>query len=232
MENHLGQPVGTPIDWRGAACPARVSLAGRYCRLEPLGADHAPALFAAFQADRQGRNWTYMVNGPYAGLSDFTEWISQASEGQDPLFYAICDTNGAPLGYAGFMRIDAAMGVMEVGSINFSPALQGTRSASEAMFLMMRHAFRLGYRRFEWKCDSLNAPSIRAAKRLGFTFEGVFRQAVVYKGRNRDTAWFSVLDSEWPALERAFTAWLAEKNFDSDGQQAKSLSEFIAKERT
>lgn len=224
MENHLGQPIGKPADWRGAVYPSHVPLIGRYCQLHPLAPDHAPGLFKAFRADKQGHNWTYMVNGPYDNLADFTQWVSQASEGLDPQFYAVCQPDGTPLGYASFMRIDATAGVIEVGNINFAPALQCTPAATEAMFLMMQRAFALGNRRYEWKCDNLNAPSHKAAKRLGFTYEGLFRQALVYKGRNRDTAWYSIIDSEWPALEKAFKTWLSEDNFDENGQQINRLN--------
>ena len=216
-------PIGKALDWHGAKPPVRVVLHGQYCRLEPLEAGHAEGLFTAFQADTEGRNWTYMVNGPYPDFAPFKAWIKQASTGDDPLFFAICLPDGPPLGYASYMRIVPAMGVMEVGSINLAPALQATRAATEAQYLLMRHAFALGYRRYEWKCDSLNAPSIKAAKRLGFSFEGTFRQAMVYKGRNRDTAWFSVLDSEWPALDARFKRWLAPENFDPRGQQLSPL---------
>jgi len=217
------QPIGKALDWHGAKRPERLVLQGQYCRLEPLEAGHTEGLFKAFQADTKGRNWTYMVNGPYPDLPPFKAWVSKASTGKDPLFFAICLPDGTPLGYASYMRIAPEMGVMEVGSINLSPALQGTRAATEAQYLLMQHAFQLGYRRFEWKCDALNAASIKAAQRLGFTYEGTFRQALVYKGRNRDTAWFSVLNSEWPALKARFERWLAPENFDSGGQQLTAL---------
>lgn len=217
------QPIGETVEWHGAKRPARRVLAGQYCRLEPLEARHAEALFKAFQADTEGRNWTYMVNGPYPEFPPFKAWIESASTGEDPLFFAIALPDGTPLGYASYMRIAPKMGVMEVGSINLAPALQATRAATEAHYLLMREAFRLDYRRYEWKCDALNTPSLKAAKRLGFTYEGTFRQALVYKGRNRDTAWFSVLDNEWPALKARFERWLAPENFDASGQQLSPL---------
>lgn len=146
----------------------------------------------------------------------------------DPLFYAIVDNTGKATGVAAYMRIDPSNGVIEVGHLNFSPALQRTAAATEAMYLMMRRAFdELGYRRYEWKCDSLNAPSRRAAERLGFGFEGEFRQAIVYKERNRDTTWYSIVDAEWPARKKAFEGWLASGNFDSAGHQRRSLFEFM-----
>lgn len=155
--------------------------------------------------------------------------MTSACLGDDPLFHAVIDKRTEKaVGFATFMRIDPVMGVIEVGNINFAPILQRTPAATEAMFLMMQRVFNeLGYRRYEWKCDNLNAPSHKAAKRLGFTYEGLFRQALVYKGRNRDTAWFSIIDSEWPALEAAFTGWLDVANFDEGGQQIKSLGEFM-----
>jgi len=152
------------------------------------------------------------------------------AKADDPLFHTIVDlATGKAVGVATFMRIDRASGVIEVGNINYSPLLQRTPAATEAMFLMMRRVFEeLGYRRYEWKCDSLNAPSRAAALRLGFQFEGIFRQAVVYKGRNRDTAWFSIIDSEWPSLKRAYEQWLGPENFDAEGRQKRKLAELIA----
>lgn len=225
MQNDLGQPIGEPLDWHAATLPKRVMLAGRYCGLEPLSPRHAPKLFEAFQADTEGRCWTYLPNGPYREFDDFERYITSASQSEDPLFFAICECTGTPLGYASLLRINPEAGSIEVGWINLSPALQSTRASTEAQFLLMRYVFQLGYRRFEWKCDNLNAPSRRAAARLGFTFEGVFRQATIYKSRNRDTAWFSVLDSEWPALRAGFEAWLAPENFDEDGKQLAKLQE-------
>ena len=225
--NHLGQPVGEDVDWQGAKIPPRSNMEGKYCRLEPIDIDrHAPDLFEAFSADETGGIWTYLFTDPFETELGLREWMSATCLGDDPLFHAIIDkaTNKA-VGFATFMRVDPVMGVIEVGNINFSPTLQRTPAATEAMFLMMQRAFNeLGYRRYEWKCDNLNAPSHKAAKRLGFTYEGLFRQALVYKGRNRDTAWFSIIDSEWPAIEVAMTAWLSDENFDANGRQIESLS--------
>ena len=232
--NIHGQPIGEDVAWSGAKRPPRSAMQGRYCRLEPLDTDrHAADLFQAFSTDKTGANWTYLSLEPFENETALRRWMQGVCQRDDPLFHAIIDrATGKAAGFATFMRINPAMGVMEVGNINFSPLLQRTPAATEAMFLMMRRAFNeLGYRRYEWKCDALNAPSYRAAERLGFTYEGLFRQALVYKGRNRDTAWFSIIDKEWPALERAFTGWLAPKNFDTAGQQIKKLSEFIARER-
>jgi RimJ/RimL family protein N-acetyltransferase len=201
-------------------------MLGQFCRLEPLQLErHAIDLFEAYGVD-DGRMWTYLGVGPFQDLLSYLEWINGASRSEDPLFFAIIDrSTGKALGSASYMRIDPPNGVIEVGHVTYSPKLQRTRAATEAMYLMMRHAFELGYRRYEWKCDALNAPSRAAAQRLGFTFEGIFRQAVVYKGRSRDTAWFSVLDSEWPMLRERFEKWLNPANFDPAGRQILSLSE-------
>ena len=225
--NDAGQPVGCPVTgWTTRPRPPRTPMAGRYCRVEPLDvARHAGDLFEANAEDETGRNWTYLAIDAPPTLDAYRAWLTQMTASDDPFFHAIVDaaTNRA-IGVASYLRIDPPQGVVEVGHINFSPRLQRTRAATEAMFLMMRRVFdELGYRRYEWKCDSLNAPSRAAARRLGFTFEGVFRQALVYKGRNRDTAWFSILDHEWPARAAAFTRWLDPANFDADGRQRTSL---------
>lgn len=229
--NHLNQPVGEPLpDWQPPAFPPRTPLAGRYCTLEPLSAEkHAADLFAAYQLDPEGRIWTYLFYGPFVTLADYRAWAQRAESETDTLFYAIVDqASGRAVGIAAYLRIDPKSGSIEVGHLTFSPLLQGTRAATEAMFLMMERAFTLGYRRYEWKCNALNHPSRRAARRLGFTFEGIFRQAVVVKGRNRDTAWFSIIDREWPALRAAFSRWLAPENFDAQGRQRVALSALTA----
>lgn len=226
--NELGQPIGFPMcDWRACPMPTRIAMPGRFCRLEPLALQHAEDLFAAFADDPDGRLWTYMAIGPFADLDALKSWIDGVSDAADPLFYALVDAgSGKAAGFASYMRIDPANGVIEVGSIVFAPALQKTWAATEAMYLMMKRAFEeLGYRRYEWKCDHLNAASEAAARRYGFRYEGLFRQAVVYKNRNRDTAWFSVTDTEWPALKAAFEAWLAPGNQDSRGAQIRRLAE-------
>jgi RimJ/RimL family protein N-acetyltransferase len=224
--NALGQPVGPPLPgWRPPPRPARAVLEGRYGRLEPLDAErHAADLHAAYSQDAEGRMWTYLHSGPFASPGEYRDWVEARQESADPLFFAVVDaTSGRARGVASYLRIDPANGVIEVGHLAFAPQLQRTRVATEAMYLMMKHAFELGYRRYEWKCDALNAPSRRAAERLGFTFEGVFRHAIVYKGRSRDTAWYSVIDSKWPVLETAFVAWLSPDNFDADGRQRRPL---------
>ena len=228
--NHLGQPIGEEVSWNGAERPPRMPMSGQFCRLEPLDIDrHAPDLFEAFLADKTGDIWTYLFTEPFETEESLRVWMAKACLGDDPLFHAVIDNKtDKAVGFATFMRIDPVMGVIEVGNINFAPALQRTPAATEAMFLMMQRVFNeLGYRRYEWKCDNLNAPSLRAAKRLGFKYEGLFRQALVYKGRNRDTAWFSIIDTEWPAIETATKAWLSADNFDAQGQQRRSLGDFM-----
>ncbi len=228
--NAYGQPIGPALpQWTERPWLPRTAMDGRYVRLEPLATEHAVDLHAANIEAPDGRNWTYLGVGPFDRLEDYAAWVASATQSQDPLFHAIIDqATGKPVGVASYLRIDPKSGVIEVGHINYSPRLQRTAGATEAMFLMMRRAFNeLGYRRYEWKCDSLNAPSRRAAERLGFTYEGLFRQALVYKGRSRDTAWFSIIDGEWPALERAYQAWLDAANFASDGTQKQSLADLI-----
>lgn len=173
--------------------------------------------------------WTYLAYGPFAQLEEYERWLTERAASMDPLFQAFVDqASGNAAGVGTFMRIDAPAGTIEVGHIAMSPTLQRSPAATEAMYLMMRHAFELGYRRYEWKCDALNARSRRAAERLGFVFEGVFRQATVYKGRSRDTAWYSVIDSEWPVLREAFERWLDRDNFDASGLQRSSLGDIRA----
>ena len=197
-------------------------MSGSFVRLEPLSGTHCDSLYAATEG--QEALWRFLPYGPFdrAGFADF---IARSEAQTHTLFYAICDPEtGAALGIASYLRIDPDHGSAEVGHLNFSPALQGTRAATEAMVLMMAHVFELGYRRYEWKCDGRNLASRRAAQRLGFSFEGVFRQHRVVKGQNRDTAWFSVLDREWPALAAVFSDWLNPVQFDVAGQQRRSLS--------
>lgn len=230
--NHLGQPVGEPVpNWIPATRPAREAIKGRFCRVEPLNVDrHARELFEANALDTEGRNWTYLAYGPFEEFGDYNAWVSRSVRSEDPLFFAIIDEfTGRAVGVASYLRFDPPNGVIEVGSLNFSPLLQKTPAATEAMYLMMDHAFHLGYRRYEWKCDSLNAPSRRAAQRLGFSFEGIFRQAVIYKGRSRDTAWYAIIDSDWPALRAAYCRWLDPKNFDDARRQITSLTELTAR---
>jgi RimJ/RimL family protein N-acetyltransferase len=225
--NTLGQPVGRPLpDWSPPPHPPHTPLVGRFCRVEPLAvARHAAELHAANQADAEGRMWTYLPYGPFADLEAYQAWMAPLCAGADPLFFAIVETaSGRALGVASYLRITPAAGSIEVGHLAFAPPLQRTPAATEAMALMMGHAFALGYRRYEWKCNALNASSRTAAQRLGLSFEGVFRQAAVVKGRSRDTAWYAAIDLEWPALESAFARWLDPANFDAAGRQRTSLA--------
>jgi RimJ/RimL family protein N-acetyltransferase len=229
--NEFGQPIGFPLPgWMPPPRPPRTAMQGRYCRVEPIAPErHAAELHAANMLDPSGRAFTYLTSGPFDTPAAYRQWMEKSCLGDDPLFHAIIDAaSGKAVGVATFMRIDAGNGVIEVGNINYSPLLQRTPAATEAMYLMMKRAFELGYRRYEWKCDALNAPSRAAAQRLGFSYEGLFRQATVYKGRSRDTAWYSIIDSEWPQLEQAYTHWLAPDNFDASGRQRQRLSDLTA----
>jgi RimJ/RimL family protein N-acetyltransferase len=230
-KNEHGQPIGRPLpDWKGCPRPTREVMQGRSCRLEPLNAsDHAAALHAAYGENVDGSNWTYMPYGPFASKSDYRGFVEFMQVRSDPIFYAIVDrATDRPVGAGSYLRIEPEVGVIEVGHLSYSPALQRTVGGTEAMYLMMRHVFDdLGYRRYEWKCDALNAASRAAAERLGFSYEGTFRQAVLYKGRNRDTAWFSITDGEWPAIKRGLEAWLDVENFDANGAQKKKLGELM-----
>jgi RimJ/RimL family protein N-acetyltransferase len=229
--NELGQPVGFPVPgWKAPPPPPRTAMAGRYCRVEPIDpARHAEELHRANLLDPSQRNFTYLHAGPFASLAAYRQWLESSCLGDDPLFHAIIDgATRQAAGVASFMRIDTRNGVIEVGNINYSPLLQRSRAGTEAMYLMMSRAFGLGYRRYEWKCDALNTASRATAQRLGFSFEGIFRQAVVYKGRNRDTAWYAAIDSEWPALRQAFERWLDPGNFDATGRQRLRLSDLTA----
>jgi RimJ/RimL family protein N-acetyltransferase len=229
--NALGQPIGRPVPgWAPPIAPPHDDMAGRFCRLELLDAGrHAQQLFAANAIDRDGRNWTYLPYGPFDREEAYADWVRSIAGRDDPQFWAIVDLEkDAAVGVASYLRIDPASGSIEVGHINYSPLLQRRPAATEAMYLMMQRAFALGYRRYEWKCDALNAASRAAAQRLGLSYEGIFRQARVTKGHNRDTAWYAAIDSEWPALDRAFRTWLAPANFDARGEQRVSLRELTA----
>lgn len=226
--NYLDQPIGPSVgSWKPPPVPPRQPIEGRFCRLEPLSADrHAEALYDADARDADGRSWTYLPYGPFPDLESYRAWMNTVCGGEDPRFFAIIQKlDGKPLGVASYLRIAPASGAIEVGHIHYSEQLKRSPAATEAMFLMMKRAFGLGYRRYEWKCDALNAASRAAAQRLGFSFEGVFRQATVYKGRSRDTAWYAVIDSEWPALFQAYSAWLEPGNFDAQGRQRTRLSD-------
>jgi RimJ/RimL family protein N-acetyltransferase len=221
------RPLGPTIPTHPARRPERRALAGRFVTLVPLAPEHADDLFAAVGREANAWAWDYMPDGPFPEPQPFREHIARKAQDLDASFYAILDNaSGKAIGHAALMRIDAPNRVIETGNIMFSPAMQRTPGATESMYLLARAVFdELGYRRYEWKCNDLNAPSKRAAERFGFTFEGVFRQHMIVKGRNRDTAWFSMLDSEWPAIKAAFEAWLAPENFDSEGRQKRALAD-------
>ena len=229
--NAFGQIIGEPVPgWAARPLPPRTAMQGRFCRIEPLEAGrHARDLQDAF-APASPASWTYLPDymGPHTGLAAWQAWLESAEASSDALWHAIVDpASGRAVGIACYLRMDPASGSIEVGGVLFSPQLQKTAAATEAMVLMMARAFdELGYRRYEWKCDSRNAPSRAAALRLGFTFEGTFRQHMVYRGRTRDSDWFSILDTEWPRLREAFQGWLSPENFDGEGRQKKGLASF------
>jgi len=219
-----GQPIGAPVDTTPAKRPGPVTLEGRYGRVEKLGAHHAAGLWTAFAGHDE--IWTYIsTDGPFASAAEFAAFIAKRAAASDPFAYAIIDSAGNAVGYFTLMEIRPEMRVIEVGHVLYSPALQRTPLGTEAQYLLARYAFEtLGYRRYEWKCNALNAASRRAALRYGFTYEGTFRQHLIAKGRNRDNAWFSMLDSEWPERKRNFERWLAPENFTAEGKQILSLS--------
>jgi len=229
-------PIGEPLpNWQPRPRPSRVTLAGRYCRLEPLDAlRHTDALFTAYsQAADTTRDWTYLSVGPFADEREFRAYIERISAQADPLHFAVVDrASDQALGTLALMNQRPDHGVVEVGFVVFSPALQRSRLATEAQFLLMRYVFdELGYRRYEWKCDSLHQRSRAAALRLGFQYEGTFRQAIVYKKRSRDTAWFSIIDKDWPSVSAAFTEWLRPENFGTNGKQIYRLQEIRKRNR-
>lgn len=223
-----GQPAGAALgEWRPALPPPRAAMDGRTCRVEPVDrARHAMDLYTAFAAADDSM-WSYLSWGPFASAEAVGDYLESIAELGDQLAHAVVDRDtDRAQGLASYLRISPGHGVIEVGSIAYAPILQRTIAATEAMYLMMRRAFdELGYRRYEWKCDALNAPSRKAARRFGFRFEGIFRQHMVVRGRNRDTAWFAVLDGEWPALRAAMERWLAPENFDAAGNQRRALSD-------
>ena len=219
--------LGPPIDARPAPRPQRVTLKGRYVTVAPLAAAHAASLHRLAGGPEQAHLFDYLFNGPFPDEASFAADVEAKTKPEDPLYFAVIDNaTGEAVGYQSLMRIDAAHRVIEVGGILYTPALQGTAGSTEAQFLFARYVFAtLGYRRYEWKCNDRNLPSRRAAARLGFRFEGVFRQHMIVKSRSRDTAWFSMLDHEWPACRAAFEAWLAPDNFDAAGRQKRRLED-------
>ena len=228
-EGDLLVPSGAKVtDWQPPMRPDGVALHGQYAQLERLSAEkHAALLFRAYAGI--DAVWDYMPYGPFSSASQYHRWVRDMAAQDDPMFYAIQNLEtGQWEGVASYLRINPVAGSIEMGHINFSPTLQRTRAATEAMYLMIGWAFEAGYRRFEWKCNALNVGSRRAAERLGLSFEGVFRQAAVVKGHNRDTAWFAAIDAEWPALKEAFAAWLSPTNFDAQGQQLERLGDMTS----
>jgi RimJ/RimL family protein N-acetyltransferase len=228
--NEFGQTVGADVPgWSGALAPSAISLSGRYVQVVPLTVDHAAALFAELGREHNEPNWTYLPDQRPQDVDGMAELL--AARIADPAFVSVAIVpldQGLAAGRASYMRIDPAQGSVEIGSIQYGPSLARTRAATEAMYLLARHVFEdLGFRRYEWKCDSLNEPSRSAARRLGFTYEGRFRQAMVCRGRNRDTDWFSIIDSDWPRLRTAYDAWLDPVNFDEHGQQRVSLGALV-----
>lgn len=227
--NELNQPVGEPLpNWEPRPHPQRVTLNGRLCRLEPLTLDHAEALFKAYALYPDEGHWTWMLREPDQNIEDFKNWIKSVLTVDDPINFAVIDLKtNLPVGSIALMRIDPKNGVIEVGHVHYSPLLSKTIMATEAQWLLMNYAFEtLGYRRYEWKCNACNEPSRRAALRLGFHYEGRFRQALVVKGHNRDTDWFSIIDKEWPNVNQALQKWLAADNFDIEGKQKQSLEDY------
>lgn len=225
----VNRAFGEPLPgWVAPRRPDEVEIRGRHVVLQRLDpARHGDDLWAAY--DGFPEIWDYMPVGPFAGRSAFDLWLTGAAASNDPLFYVICVVeSGRALGVQSFLRITPDVGTIELGFIALSPALQRTPASTEAFYLMMDWAFAAGYRRFEWKCDAFNLPSRRAAQRLGLSYEGVFRQATIYKSRNRDTAWFATIDKDWPALRAAFSRWLAPTNFDAEGRQRESLAMLTA----
>ena len=225
--NEFNQPVGFSVkNWQSRKKPAKSVLKGTYCILESLDIKkHAETLFDALSADNHGESWTYLPYGPFVDCHAFKDWLKATIAENDTLLYAIIDPKTKqPIGVCSYLRINPEHGSIEVGHLHYSKYLKKTPAATEAMYLMMHHAFEdLKYRRYEWKCHSLNQASRAAALRLGFQFEGIFRQCNVFKGRNRDTAWFSIIDREWPAIKKKFQKWLDAGNFDDNGSQRISL---------
>lgn len=224
-------PLGAPVDGPPARRPVPVALEGRFVRVIPFDVvQHGPDLYRLSHGPEKEALWTYLTPAPFEDLFAFTRYYVDLASKADPLLFTIADAvSGHAVGHATYMRIETQHRVAEVGNILFTPALQGRPGGTEAMYMMARHAFEnLGFRRYEWKCNALNAPSRRAAERLGFTFEGVFRQHMIVKGRNRDTAWYAMLDQDWPRAKAAFEAWLDPANFDPAGHQIRRLEDIRA----
>lgn len=230
--NELGQVVGFALpDWRPPPLPPHEVIEGRWATLEPLDAEkHTASIYRGVRMDHEGRNWTYSPAGPFSTSEGFSAWLQSISAGEVPMYFAIVSRSfGEALGYASYFDADPPNGVIEIGGIHFTEPLKRTVAATEAMYLMLGTVFDLGYRRCEWRCDALNGPSRAAAERLGFSFEGIFRQHWVYNGRNRDTAWYSMIDSEWASNRAAFEEWLDPANFDARGVQRTKLRRAMRK---
>lgn len=231
--NEHGQPVGPLLPaWTPRPMPPRTPIDGRFCRLEILDIDrHAAELHEAFRDDGDGSQWTYLPFGPFASLEDYVGFLRDKTATGDPLYHIVVDAaSGRAVGTIALARMDAANGVVEVANVRYARQLQRRPAATEAMYLMLRRVFdELGYRRCEWKCHHLNAASRRAAERYGFTFEGTFRQAVIQRGRSRDTDWLSIIDQEWPAIRRGYEAWLSPANFDAAGVQRRRLGDVMVR---
>ena len=225
--NEFNQPIGEKVDGvQVPILPNALSIEGRYCRLEKLKPKHGEGLYAHFGTVEDLPNWTYLPDEQPQDLEAFQVYLNKKVETKDPYFFAIIDKQTEQaVGIIALLRIDQSNGSIEVGHIHYANILKRTRIATDAQFLLARYVFEtLGYRRYEWKCDALNKPSIKAAKRLGFKYEGVFRNHKVYKARNRDTCWLSIIDSEWPIYKQQYEKWLDEKNFDELGNQIHRLS--------
>jgi len=226
-KNKLNQKIGFQIkSWTPSVYPGRTKIKGKYCEVVPLDiSKHAKQLYASFSMHKDDSSWTYLSSEPFHEFKEFHDWLKSDCSGKDPIYYTIIDSkNTEAVGLASHLRIEPAIGVIEIGNIHFSSKLQKTIMGTESMYLMMKRVFEeWGYRRYEWKCDNYNERSKNAAKRLGFTFEGIFRQATIYKNRNRDTAWFSIIDKEWATLKKKFEKWLLPSNFDSNGVQINRL---------
>lgn len=221
------RPLGPLVpDWTPPPLPENTDLQGRHCRVVKLSRDHAGDLYESFE----GNDWVfdYLFEEPFENVEAYADWVEMVAVRPDPYFVAILNKDGTAIGAASLMRITPANGVIEVGNINITPRGQRTTAITEAMFLLIQWAFDNGYRRYEWKCNALNAPSRRAAERFGFSFEGVFRRHMVIKDRNRDTAWFAMVEDEWPGLKAAYETWLLPENFDDDGRQRQSLGDLTA----
>lgn len=223
--NSFGQPIGHDVhNFQVPSRPNFSSLKGNNVLVQSISSQHLSDLYKAFSKDVSGKNWTYMSYGPFTTEGEFFNWAKGTCFENDPKFFTISGSEG-PAGMASYLRIEPNLGCIEIGHIHLSPLLQQTRSGTEALLLMIEWVFEAGYRRLEWKCDSLNIPSRHAAQRLGFSYEGIFRQAMIYKSRNRDTAWYGMTDAEWPALKAVYNEWRAPSNFNAQDREIKKLSE-------